>query len=92
MSNKIKNIIIILLIIYLVISAAYIFSCVDFGPPPDLVGWGFSSDENVIRNIMGVPSTYSTYKGIPPSYLWSSAIRIICAGVLGVVLYKRNKK
>lgn len=87
--RQIFNILIILLCAYLIISGCYIFIHIDFSTPPEVVGMGFSGKENIIRNIMGLPSTYTTYGGVPPIYLVSSIIRI---GLSGLLMFFRFKK
>lgn len=91
MKNKFKNIlkiVIIFLIIYLLISSLYILVHINFGNAPETVGMGFSESDNKVRIFMGLPKTYSTYKGVEPIYLISVLIRI----VLAVILFIVNKK
>ena len=91
MNNKLKNILkgfIILIIIYLFISSLYILVHIDFEKAPQTVGMGFSESNNIVRILMGLPKTYSTYQGVSPMYLISVVIRLIVAIVLIIV----NKK
>ena len=80
------NIAIYMVAIYLLMSAIYIFCHIDFGNPPDVVGPGFSEAENALRMIMGLPKTYCSYSGVPPTYLISFGIRL----VLGTVILGGN--
>ena len=98
----ILNILIWVFCLYLVVSAIYICAYIDFSPPKvpqelaDMgfaiaVSPGFSSETNIIREIMGLPPTYTTYMGVSPSYLISAVIRIGIAGVL--IFFKiKNRK
>lgn len=91
MNNKLKQIlkiIIVVIIIYLFVSAIYILLHIDFGNAPEIVGMGFSESNNKLRVFMGLPKTYSTYKGVAPIYLISVVIRIILAIIFLIV----NKK
>lgn len=95
MNNKFKNIlkiVIIFLIMYLFISSLYILVHIDFGNAPKTVGMGFSESNNKLRIFMGLPKTYSTYKGVEPIYLISVFIRIILAIILFIINNKFSKK
>lgn len=92
MNNKLKKILIILIIIYLFISSLYILFHIDFNEAPEIVGMGFSESNNIIRIFMGLPKTLSTYRGVPPIYLISVAIRLIIAIVIIIVSKKSFSK
>ena len=81
------KIVILLSIVYLIASATYITKYIDFGTPPTIVGMGYSQETNILRNFMGLPSTYSTYEGISPIFLIESIIKIIITYYL-----KKEKK
>ena len=96
MNNKVKKvlkIIIVLLIIYLIISSLYIFLHIDFEYGKDqqmVVGMGFSETNNIVRQFMGLPKTYTTYDGVSPIYLISVVVRVILAIAL-IIVKKRIK-
>lgn len=92
MKKFIKNFLIILILIYLFISSLYILSHIDFNEPPVIVGMGFSSKDNIIRNFFGLPSTYTTYQGVSPHYLWHVLFRVLLIIILLKMLFKNNKK
>lgn len=91
MKKFIKNFLIILILIYLIISSLYILSHVNFNEPPMVVGMGFSSKTNIIRNFFGLPSTYSTYNGVSPHYLWHVLFRVLLIIIFSKILLKNNK-
>ena len=86
------KIVILLSIVYLIASATYITKYIDFGTPPTIVGMGYSQETNILRNFMGLPSTYSTYEGISPIFLIESIIKIIIAIILITYYLKKEKK
>ena len=86
------KIVILLSIVYLIASATYITKYIDFGTPPTIVGMGYSPETNILRNFMGLPSTYSTYEGISPIFLIESIIKIIIAIILITYYLKKEKK
>lgn len=86
--KKIKHILIVLIIIYLFVSSIYILSHIDFYNPPETVGMGFSSSNNLIRIFMGLSATVSTYQGVSPWFLIEVIIKIIIAIVL--IIYEKK--
>lgn len=91
MKKKILNLSILFIILYLVISGIYILIHINFGDSPEIVGMGFSESDNVIRTLMGIPKTYTTYQGISPIYLLEVVIKFALGTVLIVYLYRKLK-
>lgn len=90
MKSKIKNIVIIILIVYLIISSIYILFHINFDEEPKYVGPGFSNSNNILRLFMGLPKTCSTYEGVPPIFLIEVLIKIVLAGIL--IMYLKKTK
>ena len=76
---------------YLSVSSIYILLHINFGSEPEIVGMGFSGSNNLIRIIMGIPKTYTTYEGVSPWFLLEVIIKVIIAIILIKVLKKINK-
>lgn len=87
--KKIKKIIVLLLILYLIINAIYIFVHIDSGKSSGIVGMGFSSSKNMLRTFMGLPKTFSTYEGVSPVYMLRVAINLFLAIILYKYVYKK---
>ena len=51
----------------------------------------FSESNNLIRNIMGIPKTYTTYEGVSPWFLLEVIIKVIIAIILIMDLKRINK-
>ena len=88
--NKVKIILIWILISYLIISAIYILFHIDFFEEPEIVGPGFSESNNILRLFMGIPRTLSTYEGVSPIFLIEVIVKIILAIIL-IKYLKKNK-
>ena len=86
-----KKILLIILILYLFISSIYILVHINFGNEPEIAGMGFSESNNLIRIIMGIPKTYTTYEGVSTWFLLEVIIKVIIAIILIKVLKKINK-
>ncbi len=91
MKNTILRVLVIFFSIYLLFSALYIFMHINFGERPDVVGMGFNPSQNVIRILLGVPPTYTTYDGVSPFHLIRVVLRAIIAVVLIVLSFKKKK-
>ena len=88
--KKSKKILISIFIVYLLISALYVFFHIDFLEPPEYAGMGFSPTNNILHLFMGLPKTYTTYGGVSPIFLIEVVVKIILAIVL--IRYLKKKK
>lgn len=90
MKKKIKEIVIIAIVIYLIISALYVFFHIDFSGSLEgkIVGMGFSEPNNMLRLFMGLPKTFTTNENVSPLFLIEVVIKIIIA--IGLIMYLRK--
>lgn len=86
--KKVINLLIVIVIIYLIISAVYVLFHINFDEEPEFVGMGFSESKNMLRLFMGLPETFTTYEGVSPIFL----IEVIVKVVLAVFLIRFLKK
>lgn len=91
MKKKIIKLVVLLLAIYLFISAIYVFNHINFGEPPRFTSPGFSNETNIIRGIMGLPPTYDTYEGVEPSYLLQVVIKLVLGIICVIYIFKKDK-
>lgn len=92
MKKKLLRLLAILMIIYLFVSAIYIFIHINFDDSPQTVGMGFSESTNILRIFMGLPKTFTTYEGVSPIYLIQVVVRILLGVILSIVLYKNKEQ
>ncbi|MDO4271877.1 MAG: hypothetical protein Q4C83_02785 [Candidatus Saccharibacteria bacterium] len=90
--KTILKIAILLAIAYLAISSIYVYSHINFGKAPEIVGMGYSTSKNQIRAFMGLPATTNTYEGVPPTYLKQVFVKIIIAVALLILFAILSKK
>lgn len=92
--RKSKKIVIIVIVIYLIISALYVLFHIDFfeSSAAEIGGMGFSESNNILRLFMGLPRTFTTNKSVSPLFLLEVVIKIIIAIGLIIYLRKNNKE
>lgn len=86
--KKTMKCLVVILIVYLVISAIYVLFHIDFFEKPEVVGMGFSEANNTLRLFMGLPKTFTTYEGVSPVFL----IEVIAKLILVIFLIRFLKK
>lgn len=88
--RKSKKIVIIVIVIYLIISALYVLFHIDFfeSSETEIVGMGFSESNNICRLFMGLPRTVTTNESVSPLFLLEVVIKIIIA--IGLIIYLRK--
>lgn len=91
MKKKIIKLVVLLLAIYLFISAIYVFNHINFEEPPRFTSPGFSNETNIIRGIMGLPPTYHTYEGVEPIFMLQVIIKLVLCVVCIIYLFKKEK-
>lgn len=107
MKKALLFIIITAICIYLISSSYYIFIHIDFSNSNSHFTYsngekqldysslisspGFSANENVVRNLMGLPSKYYSYGGVSPLYLIKIIIQLAIAVMLAVFNFKMLK-
>lgn len=84
--KNVKKAGLIVFITYLIISSFYILLHINFCNEPEIVGMGYSETTNVIRMLMGLPKTYSTYTGVSPLFLIEIFIKLVITIVLIKIL------
>ena len=92
MKDKLLKLLIIVVILYLFISAIYVLLHIDFGTPPETVGMGFSESRNTLRIFMGLPKTLTTYECVPPTYLIQVIVKVAIGSILLILLYKNKER
>ena len=92
--RKSKKILMIVIVIYLIISALYILFHIEFfeSSEAEIVGMGFSESNNILRLFMGLPKTFTTDESVSPLFLLEVVIKIIIAVVLIIYLRKNNEE
>lgn len=81
-----------IVILYLIVSSIYCSIHIDFRGRPQITSPGYSRETNLIRNFMGLPSTMTTYEGVPPIYLLQVVIKMVIALILLLWYPKLNEK
>ena len=80
------------LMIYLFISGIYVLHYIDYSPAPLIVGPGYSESKNIIRVIMGIPKTFTTYEGVSPWFMIEVVLKMVATLVLLLFLLKNKKE
>lgn len=81
-----------IVILYLIVSSIYCSIHIDFRGRPQITSPGYSRETNLIRSFMGLPSTATTYEGVPPIYLLQVVIKMVIALILLLWYPKLNEK
>lgn len=89
--KKLMKYLVVILIVYLIISAIYVLFHIDFFEKSEIVGMGFSESNNILRLFMGLPKTFTTYQNVSPVFLIEVIVKIILAIFLIIFLKKKSK-
>lgn len=86
--KKIKKLVIIAIVIYLIISAIYVLFHINFLEKSENVGMGYSETNNMLRLFMGIPKTLTTDKGVSPIFLIEVIVKFIIS--IALIIYIKN--